>query len=349
MEKNQAPADGKPAVFIQHGYFDSADITVMNGPENSLAFYLANQGFDVWIGNARGNKFSRKHSTLNPDLNTTYWDFSFVERVEDDKANIEYVRSATKQNKIGFIAHSEAAATMLTGLSQNSEWFKQRITVLITLGAVAKVDKMQSLLLRSLGITNIPISSIKLFGIHEFFYPNFMTKIWFSTICGYIPQLCQFTSSTMSEGNTSVNDPASTRVYFGHYPAGISVKSLEHTLQCYQSGKFQYFDYGVEENRKKYQSDTPPEINLKTISGMKIGLFVGSYDLYGDEEDSKWLRDILGSNVVTYNTYDYGHITYFVGKDMAYLYDVKFLLNTYKSEGTLEINNVDERLHEISN
>lgn len=98
----------------------------------------------------------------------------------------------------------------------------------------------------------------------------------------------------MSEGNTSVNDLESMRVYFGHYPAGISVKTLEHTLQTYQAKKFQYFDYGVEENKKRYQSENPPEINLKAINGMKIGLFVGSYDLFGDLEDNEWLRDNLG-------------------------------------------------------
>jgi len=116
----------------------------------------------------------------------------------------------------------------------------------------------------------------------------------------------------MSEGNTSVNDLESMRVYFGHYPAGISVKTLEHTLQTYQAKKFQYFDYGVEENKKRYQSENPPEINLKAINGMKIGLFVGSYDLFGDLEDNEWLRDNLGENVVTYNTYEYGHITFFI-------------------------------------
>jgi hypothetical protein len=39
----------RPAVLIQHGSFDSADFVVMNGPEKSLAFALANQGFDVWV------------------------------------------------------------------------------------------------------------------------------------------------------------------------------------------------------------------------------------------------------------------------------------------------------------
>ena len=185
--KGQVKEDGRPAVIIQHGSFDSADITVMNGPEKSLAFYLANQGFDVWIGNGRGNKFSRKHTKLNPDVDVPFWEFSWVDRVEDDKANIEYVRAISKQGKIGFIAHSEATATMWTGLSQNNDWFKQRITVLIALGPLSRIDRMQSQILRSLGDNSLSIGLVKLFGIHEFFYPNFWTKIWFSTVCGYIP------------------------------------------------------------------------------------------------------------------------------------------------------------------
>jgi hypothetical protein len=46
---NQEPSTTRPAVLIQHGSFDAADFVVMNGPEKSLAFYLANQGFDVWV------------------------------------------------------------------------------------------------------------------------------------------------------------------------------------------------------------------------------------------------------------------------------------------------------------
>ena len=47
--RDQVASTDSPIVLIQHGYFDSADFVVMNGPELSLAFYLANQGFDVWV------------------------------------------------------------------------------------------------------------------------------------------------------------------------------------------------------------------------------------------------------------------------------------------------------------
>jgi len=34
---------------------------------------FANKGYDVWFGNSRGNKYSRSHTTYNPDKNKEYW------------------------------------------------------------------------------------------------------------------------------------------------------------------------------------------------------------------------------------------------------------------------------------
>ncbi|KAJ1391589.1 AB-hydrolase lipase domain, partial [Sesbania bispinosa] len=38
---------------------------LLNSPEQNLPLILADNGFDVWIANARGTKYSRQHTSLN--------------------------------------------------------------------------------------------------------------------------------------------------------------------------------------------------------------------------------------------------------------------------------------------
>jgi hypothetical protein len=46
---------GRPVAFLQHGIVDSADCWIMNYAAVAPAFQLVRAGYDVWLGNARGN------------------------------------------------------------------------------------------------------------------------------------------------------------------------------------------------------------------------------------------------------------------------------------------------------
>ena len=88
---------GAPVVFMQHGLEDSSATWVLAGPEHGApAFRLAEQGYDVWLGNFRGNSYSRAHLSLNPDVDTEYWRFTWDEMARHDlPAMLDYVMEET--------------------------------------------------------------------------------------------------------------------------------------------------------------------------------------------------------------------------------------------------------------
>jgi len=51
---------------------------MINQNGKSPAFLTAEAGYDVWLGNNRGNQHSRMHRDLTTSDNE-FWDFSFAE------------------------------------------------------------------------------------------------------------------------------------------------------------------------------------------------------------------------------------------------------------------------------
>jgi len=97
---------GKPSVLFQHGILDSADCWVMHWPDMAPAFIAARKGFDVWMGNSRGNKYSRSHDYLDPD-GTDFWQFDWEDMGRYDlPAVIEYILAINPYPKVAYVGHS---------------------------------------------------------------------------------------------------------------------------------------------------------------------------------------------------------------------------------------------------
>ncbi|CAJ0924039.1 unnamed protein product, partial [Mesorhabditis belari] len=73
--KNQVQTPNKPVVFMQHGFMCDSSNWIVNLPDQSAGFIFADAGYDVWLGNVRGNTYGKKHKTLNPK-SEKFWEFS---------------------------------------------------------------------------------------------------------------------------------------------------------------------------------------------------------------------------------------------------------------------------------
>lgn len=92
---NPGSSTGKPVVYLHHGLLMNSEVWVcLTDAERALPFVLAEQGYDVWLGNNRcgafrtfrptcsisrnrGNKYSKKSLHHGPN-SSKFWDFRFV-------------------------------------------------------------------------------------------------------------------------------------------------------------------------------------------------------------------------------------------------------------------------------
>ena len=94
-------------VFLQHGLFGRSTNWAARG-DSSLLHVLVEQGFDVWVGNNRGNVYGRGHDSLDPvDNAEEFFDYSFYENGRYDmKSQIERALSEANKTQISFVGHS---------------------------------------------------------------------------------------------------------------------------------------------------------------------------------------------------------------------------------------------------
>lgn len=94
-------------MLLQHGLLDSSDTWLINEETLAPGFIFANAGYDVWLGNSRGNKHSRRHTKLNPDKDAAFWAFSFQHMADYDlPAVFKFINNVTNQT-IHYFGHSQ--------------------------------------------------------------------------------------------------------------------------------------------------------------------------------------------------------------------------------------------------
>lgn len=306
----------KPVVLLQHGILSSSDCWVLNGPEDALAFLLADSGYDVWLSNSRGNVYSKQHATMT-SLLPHFWDFSWHEiGVYDLPAIIDYALYMTDQKALHYVGHSQGTTAFLVLLSQLPR-YNRKIKTSHLLAPVGFMDNMQSEICRVLGpfLGNPSILS-SLIGSHEFLPNNKLFGLLgshacsersaFQSICGNILFLIAGWDSQ------HLNFTLLPDVLLTH-PAGASSSQMIHYLQEQQSTHFRSFDFGVSKNKKYYKQRHPPDYFVENISPeFPVQFYFSDNDKFAAVEDVIRMYGKLGANVELYHIdyTDWNHLDF---------------------------------------
>ena len=72
-------------------------------------------GYDVWLGNTRGNTYSKNHVHLDPCSSCAeFWDFGFHEAGREDlTASIDLVLDTTHEESLYYVGHSQGTTEYL--------------------------------------------------------------------------------------------------------------------------------------------------------------------------------------------------------------------------------------------
>ena len=94
----------------------------------SLRFPIRNTisiiGYDVWMGNTRGNSYSRNHVSFDSCSNCPeFWNFGFDESgVFDYKAEVDHIIEVTGQEAVHFIGHSMGTTQFLVSCTRGVKY-----------------------------------------------------------------------------------------------------------------------------------------------------------------------------------------------------------------------------------
>jgi pimeloyl-ACP methyl ester carboxylesterase len=323
----------KPPVLFQHGLLDSANCWIMNYDDVAPAFVAARAGYDVWLGNSRGNTYSLAHVEYDPWKNEKkFWDFDWADMgMYDIPATLDYITSKTNYEKVAYVGHSQGTTQVFYGLAENEDYYKDKMSVFVALAPVTMLPNTDCTLFHLASDLYDEIDDLfDTLNIHSVLNNTWYTSTTVKLFCNAIPPICLALESIFVTNNTEYDDADRFQVYMNHEPNGSSTKAILHYTQNLKEARFQewapdyhtFLDIG---NKRK--TDLIP---LNTISQVPIAMFVGNVDELADPTDAEWARQEIGSPVVHYQEINGGHLTFVIGKDMSWFSnDVMPILEKY--------------------
>ncbi|XP_024021284.1 triacylglycerol lipase 1 [Morus notabilis] len=298
-----------PPVLLQHGLFMGGDAWFLNPPEESLGFILADQGFDVWVGNVRGTRWSHGHVSLSVK-DKVFWDWSWQElALHDLPAMLCYINSVTN-SKVFYVGHSLGTIMGLAAFTQPDINIGDMVEAASLLSPIAYLGHASAGLV--LRLVNMHLDEIILaMGIHELNLRSAWCINLIDAICdAHID--CNDLLSSITGKNCCFNN-SRVNFYLEYEPHPSSTKNVNHLFQMIRKGAFSMYDYGLLKNLVHYGQLNPPQFKLGHIpKTLPLWIAYGGNDALGDVTDVEYTVRKLKSKPELLYLENYGHVDFIV-------------------------------------
>ncbi|CAO3599149.1 unnamed protein product [Absidia cylindrospora] len=272
-------SNSKPVVLLYHGFLMSSEIWACNTDEyRNLPLLLTSLGYDVWLGNARGNKYSQEHLKLSAN-DVPFWNFSLNELAMYDLPDtVDYILETTGRKDLTYIGFSQGTALGFSSLSVNHE-LNKKINLFIALAPATTPIGLHHPLIDSF-VKAAPSVVYLIFGRKM---PLELAMFWQRMVSPPLFVRIIDTCVRFLFGWQGKNMSAEQKlVSYQHLYSPTSVKTLVHWFQIIRTGQFQMFDEMPSRlpfRRSASVTDhIPPKFPTRQIT-TPMALFYGGADL----------------------------------------------------------------------
>ncbi|EDV32147.2 LOW QUALITY PROTEIN: uncharacterized protein Dana_GF14186 [Drosophila ananassae] len=304
----------RPAVLIMHGLFSCSDCFLLNGPENALAYNYADAGYDVWLGNARGNIYSRNNTRLALK-NPYFWRFSWHEiGAIDLPAMIDYILELTGETALHYAGHSQGCTSFFVMGAFRPEYNAKIKTSHMLAPPVFMGNTTEGLIVSTAPLVGTPgLASILLENQVLLPQNQFIQRI-LDTTCSNSPLMLSYCKTlAMLWGGPEIGNLNQTLLpqIAETHPAGVSSNQGIHYIQSHVSNDFRLYDWGTRKNLEYYGVPDPPAYDLTQITS-ELYLYYGLTDGSANKDDISRLPDLLPNLALLYEVPDptWGHLDF---------------------------------------
>jgi len=297
-------------VYMQPGIFCSSEVFLAGGTQKGAAYFLVNHGYDVWIANSRGTRYSLEHVKYKRS-DPEFWNFTFEEHgLYDQPAIMDYICEKTGFKKVHYWSHSMGGTQMFAALTLDPDYYRKRLLSAVMTGPPVRFDLTTSTFIQIMNFTKIPHIALQL-GMYEFLPFSRPLAMALVILKNILPTFANLIVYIIADERAEIFDKAKSDIFFAHFPAGSSTKCFKHLVQLSEFCGFNRYRETMESPVIPYDFNNIPD-------DIPLAVFGGQFDMLSTPEENAWLeKELLKRHKKVYvkTFHNQGHIPFLAPSD----------------------------------